>query len=80
MTTARHVVIESPVGELTVVADGDALTGVYFPQHWHPPTADALGGRVEPAADELFGSCRGSIARIPDRGTDAVRSAFRLGG
>lgn len=54
MTTARHVVIDSPVGELTVVANGDALTGVYFPQHWHPPTADALGERVEPAADELL--------------------------
>jgi O-6-methylguanine DNA methyltransferase len=37
-------------GELTLVADGDTLTGVYFRQHWHPPTADALGERVEPAA------------------------------
>jgi O6-methylguanine-DNA--protein-cysteine methyltransferase len=37
-------------GELTLVADGDTLTGVYFRQHWHPPTADALGERVESAA------------------------------
>src|SRR5271156_7191439 len=50
----RHTVIESPLGELTLVATGDALTGVYFPQHWHPPTADALGECVDPAADELF--------------------------
>ena len=53
--TARHVVIDSPVGELTVVANGDAVTGVYFPHHWHPPTAQALGERVQPAADELLG-------------------------
>jgi len=53
--TARHVVIGSPLGELTVVADDKALTGVYFRHHWHPPTADALGEPVAPAADELLG-------------------------
>ena len=50
----RHTVIESPLGELTLVADGRTLTGVYFRQHWHPPTADVLGQYVKPAADELF--------------------------
>jgi methylated-DNA-[protein]-cysteine S-methyltransferase len=53
--TARHTVIDSPLGELTLVADGNALTGVYFRHHWHPPAASALGEYVEPAADELFG-------------------------
>ena len=52
--TARHTVIDSPLGELTLVADGDTLTGVYFPHHWHPPTADVLGQCVAPDADELF--------------------------
>jgi methylated-DNA-[protein]-cysteine S-methyltransferase len=52
--TARHTVIDSPLGELTLVADDDALTGVYFRHHWHPPTQDTLGEYVEPAADELF--------------------------
>jgi methylated-DNA-[protein]-cysteine S-methyltransferase len=52
--TARHTVIDSSLGELTLVADGDALTGVYFRHHWHPPTSDALGQYVVPAADELF--------------------------
>lgn len=50
----RHAVIDSPLGELTLVADGDALTGVYFPRHWHPPTAESLGRCVEPASDDLF--------------------------
>jgi methylated-DNA-[protein]-cysteine S-methyltransferase len=50
----RHTVIDSPLGELTLVAAGDALTGVYFRHHWHPPTADALGQYVEPAVDDLF--------------------------
>lgn len=52
--TARHTVIDSPLGELTLVADEGVLTGVYFRHHWHPPTAEALGEYVEPAADELF--------------------------
>jgi methylated-DNA-[protein]-cysteine S-methyltransferase len=50
----RHTVIDSPLGELTLVASGDTLTGVYFRHHWHRPTADALGRYVEPAADALF--------------------------
>ncbi|BBZ52341.1 methylated-DNA--[protein]-cysteine S-methyltransferase [Mycobacterium heidelbergense] len=53
----RHTVIESPLGELTLIADGDALTGVYFRRHWHPPTADALGRYVEPGADDVFRRC-----------------------
>lgn len=51
----RHTRIDSPVGELTLAADGDALTGVYFRHHWHPPTAAALGRYVEAGADVLFG-------------------------
>ncbi len=51
----RHTIIDSPLGELTLVADGDNLTGVYFRQHWHPPTAAALGDYVDSAADDLFG-------------------------
>ncbi|OBI17696.1 cysteine methyltransferase [Mycobacterium sp. E2327] len=50
----RHTVIDSPLGELTLAADGDALTGVYFRHHWHPPAADALGRSVPPVVDELF--------------------------
>ena len=35
----RHCVIDSRLGELTVVADDDTLTGVYFRHHWHRPEA-----------------------------------------
>jgi methylated-DNA-[protein]-cysteine S-methyltransferase len=52
----RHTVIDSPLGELTLTADGDNLTGVYFRHHWHPPTTEALGQYVEAATDELFRS------------------------
>ncbi|HTY31890.1 methylated-DNA--[protein]-cysteine S-methyltransferase [Mycobacterium sp.] len=51
----RHTTIDSPLGELTLIAGGDSLTGVYFRHHWHPPTADALGRYVGPGADALLG-------------------------
>ena len=50
----RHTVIDSPLGELTLVADGDTLTGLYFRQHWYAPAADTLGRYVEPGTDDLL--------------------------
>lgn len=31
----RHTVLSSLLDELTLVADGDALVGVYFRHHWY---------------------------------------------
>ena len=50
----RHSVIDSPLGELTVVADGDALTGVYFRHHWHRPARDTFGPLVDAKSDDLI--------------------------
>jgi methylated-DNA-[protein]-cysteine S-methyltransferase len=52
--SARHVVIDSPIGELTIVRDDDGLTGVYFPHHWTHPDTSAFGPRVDPADDHGF--------------------------
>ncbi|MEU3271443.1 methylated-DNA--[protein]-cysteine S-methyltransferase [Saccharomonospora sp. NPDC006951] len=53
-TAVRHTRIDSALGELTLVADGDVLTGVYFERHWYPPAEDAIGPLVEAEADPLF--------------------------
>ena len=50
----RHSVIDSPLGEVTVVADGDALTGVYFRHHWHRPAEDTFGRLVDAESDDLL--------------------------
>jgi methylated-DNA-[protein]-cysteine S-methyltransferase len=50
----RHTVIDSPLGELTLVADGDDLTGLYFRHHWYAPVSGALGQYVEPGNHDLF--------------------------
>jgi methylated-DNA-[protein]-cysteine S-methyltransferase len=43
----RHATVSTQLGDLTLVASGDALIGVYFPHHWVKPTATTLGDKVE---------------------------------
>jgi methylated-DNA-[protein]-cysteine S-methyltransferase len=38
-----HTVIPSPLGELTLVAEGGALTGLYFADHRGRPEPEAFG-------------------------------------
>ena len=53
----RHTVVDSPLGGLTLVAQGEALTGVYFEDHLRGPSPASLGprdeGGFEPARQEL---------------------------
>lgn len=56
--STRHAVIESPLGELTIVADGDALTGLYFRNHWYRPGDDSFGPRVDADTDQLLATAR----------------------
>jgi methylated-DNA-[protein]-cysteine S-methyltransferase len=50
----RHAVTNSPLGELTLVADDDALTGVYFRHHWHRPAEATFGPRVGAESDAVL--------------------------
>jgi methylated-DNA-[protein]-cysteine S-methyltransferase len=52
--TTRHTVTASPFGELTLVAEGDALTGLYFPHHWYKPDEAELGPAVDGTSDPVF--------------------------
>jgi methylated-DNA-[protein]-cysteine S-methyltransferase len=42
-----HTVVDSPVGELTLVADDEVLIGVYFHSHWYRPDPATFGPRVD---------------------------------
>lgn len=48
-----HTVIDSPLGELTAVAEDGALTGLYFPRHRGMPLDEALGPRTGEGFEEL---------------------------
>jgi methylated-DNA-[protein]-cysteine S-methyltransferase len=50
----RHAVADTAIGELTLVASGDALSGVYYPQHWVRPERAALGEEVPLERDPLL--------------------------
>lgn len=52
----RHVVVDTSMGEVTIVADGPVVTGLYFAEHARRPAAESFGARVEVAGDELL-SC-----------------------
>jgi len=54
----RHAVIDSPLGDLTLVAQDDALTGLYFRHHWYRPTAERLGRRVDAKSDDLLANAQ----------------------
>jgi methylated-DNA-[protein]-cysteine S-methyltransferase len=40
---ATHTKIDSPIGELTLVARDEVLSGIYFPGHWHMPAPEVFG-------------------------------------
>jgi len=44
---ATHTTIDSPIGELTLVAKDGVLSGLYFPGHWYMPAPDVFGARSE---------------------------------
>lgn len=81
-----HTVMESPVGELTLVADGDALTGLYFPHHWYRPDPETFGPLVNDGFEaarrqltEYFaGERRAFDLPVAARGDEFQRRVWRL--
>jgi methylated-DNA-[protein]-cysteine S-methyltransferase len=55
---ARFTTVASPIGELTLVAEDTALTGVYFPHHWYRPDQASFGTRD----DSGFGEVKRQLA------------------
>ena len=75
-----HTIIDSPLGDLTLVADGGALCAVYFPEHRHRPGPATFGARdgggfAEPARQlaEYFAGARTAF----DLPTAAAGAAFQ---
>ncbi|WP_329101639.1 methylated-DNA--[protein]-cysteine S-methyltransferase [Micromonospora sp. NBC_01699] len=57
----RHTLVETGLGQITLVADDENLVGLYFPHHWYPPTAEMLGGYVDADSDALFTATAGQL-------------------
>ena len=66
VVTRRHTTLSTTLGDLLAVAedlDGqDALIGLYFPAHWHPPADGTIGHHVPPTGDRLFTTLAGELS------------------
>jgi len=68
--TAEHMVHPTRLGDLTIVRDGNALTGLYFPHHWYRPAAASLGLETDRGFD--------AVRRQLDEYLAGTRTAFEL--
>ena len=50
---AAHTVLATSLGELTVVREGGAVTGLYFPRHWPRPDRTSFGPRTGEGFEEV---------------------------
>jgi methylated-DNA-[protein]-cysteine S-methyltransferase len=83
---AVHAVLASSLGELTVVGEGGAVTGLYFPRHWPRPDRAAFGARGEKGFDEvarqlsqyLNGDRRAFNLPVKIRGSESDRRVWKL--
>lgn len=86
MTGVRHTITESPIGDLTLVADGDALIGLYFDGHKRTPRLPDLGPRVDDGFDEpvrqlgeyFAGACTDFDLPLAPRGSAFERRVWAL--
>ena len=67
---AAHTVVTTRLGELTLVSENGALTGLYFPRQWPRPDRTAFGPRTDQGFDEA--------ARQLHDYLDGRRSVFEL--
>ena len=49
MPASSHWIIDSPIGELTLVSRAGALVGIYMHEHRHAPDVAAFGARSDAA-------------------------------
>jgi methylated-DNA-[protein]-cysteine S-methyltransferase len=60
--STRHVIVDSPIGPLTLVRDDIALTGLYYPGHWTRPDRNAFGPQVDSNEDHGFDQAIAQLA------------------
>jgi methylated-DNA-[protein]-cysteine S-methyltransferase len=75
LTSARrHTVTATELGDITLVATGDTVEGLYFPRHWRGPDLATLGPRVDDGFDEVIQQLREYLAGSRREFTVPVRA------
>jgi len=57
----RHVLVTTALGELTIVASGGAITGLYFEDHLRRPGQVAFGAEVQLSEDKLLADAAAQV-------------------
>jgi methylated-DNA-[protein]-cysteine S-methyltransferase len=88
--STRHVIVDSPLGLLTLVRDDNGLTGLYYPGHWTRPDRNSFGPRVEAGDDHGFDEAIAQLAEyfagerrdfdlpLSPHGSDTARQVWQL--
>jgi methylated-DNA-[protein]-cysteine S-methyltransferase len=84
--TNEHTVLGTRLGDLTIVRDGGALIGLYFPHHWYRPdpatfgprTGDGFGDVTRQLDDYLAGARTRFELPLQARGDEFQRSVWAL--
>jgi methylated-DNA-[protein]-cysteine S-methyltransferase len=70
----RHAILDTKIGQLTLVAADAALIGIYYPQHWVKPERATLGDEVPLDSDPLLSEA----ARELNDYLDGERTVFEV--
>lgn len=57
-----HSIIDTTLGDLTVVRDNQGLRGIYFPHHWYRPAEETFGPSIDRGFDETAHQLREYLA------------------
>jgi len=79
-----HTVVDSPIGDLTLVAVDGALAGLYMEQHRHRPAEETFGDPDPAAFDDVIAQLRayfeGTLTQfdlpLSPRGTEFQRTVW----
>jgi methylated-DNA-[protein]-cysteine S-methyltransferase len=85
-TETQHTVLATRLGDLTIVRDGEVLTGLYFPHHWYRPNQATFGTRTGQGFEDvtrqlgeyLDGTRTGFDLPLDARGSDFQRAVWEL--
>lgn len=88
--STRHVIVDSPIGPLTLVRDDTGLTGLYYPRHWTRPDRNSFGPQVESDGEHGFDAAIAQLAEyfagerrefelpLNPRGSDQAQQVWHL--
>jgi methylated-DNA-[protein]-cysteine S-methyltransferase len=70
----RHAIAETTLGPMTIVATGDAITGLYFAQHARRPRSETFGPRTALSQDQVLAQAAEQLTEY----LEGTRRTFEL--